>query len=115
MIRKSGEYKETVMEPMFEGEGKVLLQHYWSKEEMLSANRLCAKLVLEPGCSSGFHIHEGEEEIFIVLKGEAEVDDNGTLKKLKAGDSMLTISGEGHAIKNIGEETLEVLALISCF
>ena len=115
MIRRAGEFNETVMEPMFGGDGKVTLQHFWSKDEMLSANRLCAKLVIEPGCSSGFHIHEGEEEIFIVLKGKAQVDDNGTLKELNAGDSMLTITGEGHAIKNIGEETLEVLALISCY
>ena len=115
MIRKEREYTETIMEPMFGGDGKVTLKHYYTKDEMASNNRLCAKLVIEPGCSSGLHVHENEEEIFIILKGTGEVSDNGVVKVLVAGDSMLTKSGEGHSIKNIGNDTLEVIALITCF
>ncbi len=115
MIKKENEYTETIMEPMFGGDGKVTLKHYYTKDEMASSNRLCAKLIIEPGCSSGVHVHENEEEIFIILKGIAEVNDNGEVKTLKAGDSMLTKSGEGHAIKNIGDETLELVAVITCF
>ncbi|MGL4854530.1 MAG: cupin domain-containing protein, partial [Lentisphaeria bacterium] len=101
--------------PMFGGEGKVLLQHFFNADEMQSANRLCAKLTFAPGCSSGFHIHEKEEEIFLILSGKGEVNDNGIICYVKEGDSILTKSGEGHSIKNIGEEDLVIIAIITCF
>lgn len=115
MIRKSEDRPVTVMDPMFGGEGKVTLHHFFTKDEMASGNRLCAKLVVEPGCSAGFHVHNDEEEIFIITKGTAEVDDNGEKAILKPGDTLLTGSGQGHSIRCVGDETLELIAVITQF
>ncbi len=115
MIKKKDQYKKTVMKDMFGGQGEVVLEHFWEKDELKANNRLCAKLQVEPGCSIGFHVHEDEEEIFIILKGKAQVDDNGTQSILKEGDTLLTKSGEGHDLKCIGDETLELLAFISLY
>lgn len=115
MIRRAGENPVTVMEPMFGGDGKVTLEHFWTKDEMDANNRLCAKLIVEPGCSSGFHVHNDEEEIFIILKGQGEVDDNGEKSIVNVGDTILTKGGSGHAIRCVGDETLELLAIISLY
>ena len=47
------------------------------------------------------------------LSGCGEMDDNGTVVSLKAGDATVTRSGEGHALRNTGENPLEVLAVIA--
>lgn len=113
MIRKPGEFRSEVRENMRGGDGSVRIEHLWeSGSEMKSANRMAAKLVIEPGCGIGSHRHDGEDEIFYILKGTAEVDDNGATSILNAGDTILT-GNAAHSIKNIGDDTLEVLAVIS--
>lgn len=116
MIRRKGEYKTEIREKMRDGQGKVIIEKFWEPEVDLKANnRLFAKLTLAPGDSIGFHRHENEEEIFVILKGEAEVDDNGKIVRLQTGDTILTGGGAGHAIKSVGKENLEVLAVITCY
>ena len=58
------------------------------------------------------HVHEGEDELYYILSGRAETNDNGTVRELVPGDSTLTRSGEGHSIKAVGTENLELLATI---
>ena len=114
MIRKRNEYNHDIREKMRGGEGSIKIEHIWAPErDMKSKNRLFAILNIEPGNSIGFHNHDKEEEVFVVLKGTAEVDDDGRKAVLRQGDSILTGNGAGHSIKCIGNEALEVLAVIS--
>ena len=116
MIKRKEQFKIDVRENMRGGEGSVRIEKLWEpQEEMKANNRLFARLALEPGSGIGFHNHENEEEVFVVLKGKAEADDNGEMVELNAGDTILTGDGAGHSIKNIGDETLEILAVISCY
>ncbi len=116
MIRRTGEYTVDVKEQMRGGEGSVKIEHYWHPGiEMKAANRLFAKLTLQPGSSIGFHQHSEEEEVFVILRGAAETDDNGIKTVLNAGDTILTGNGAGHSIKCVSQEPLEVLAVISCY
>ena len=116
MIRKNGNYETIVKKEMRGGTGEIVIEKFWDPETELKANnRLCAKLIIKPGCSIGFHKHENEEEVFVILKGVAEVDDNGTIDTLYPGDTILTADGAGHSIKSVGDETLEVMAVISCY
>ncbi len=116
MIRKQSDFSPERRHEMRGGKGDTLFQHIWKPgEEMKSCTRLFSKIILEPGTSIGFHVHEGEEEIFFVLRGRAEVDDNGVRKILETGDSILTRGGEGHSIAASGNETLEVLAVIGTY
>jgi mannose-6-phosphate isomerase-like protein (cupin superfamily) len=114
MIKKPENFVVEVRENMRGGDGKVRIEKMWDpKNELKADNRLFAKLVLEPGCGIGFHNHENEEEVFVILKGLAEADDDGEKVILKAGDTILTGDGAGHAIKNAGNDTLEIMAVIS--
>lgn len=113
MIRKSEERSSTIRENLFGGEGAVKMQHLLNaSEEMLGKGRLFAHFILEPGCSIGYHVHEGEAETYYFLRGIGEVNDNGELKTVHPGDVAHTNDGEGHGLKNIGDEPLEFVALI---
>lgn len=115
MIRNSNDFKSEIRTKMREGNGDILISHILNTADDLKAPaRLFAKLTIEKNCSIGYHEHINEEEIFYILKGTAKLDDNGTEKILHAGDVAVT-SNAGHSIANIGDETLEVLAVILKF
>ena len=116
MIKRNGNYEKIIKKEMRGGTGEILIEKFWDPETELKANnRLFAKLTIEPGSSIGFHNHDNEEEVFVITKGVAEVDDNGKKETLHPGDTILTADGAGHSIKSIGDDTLEVLAVISCY
>ncbi len=114
MIRKDGQYKSEVRENMRGGDGSVKIEHFWDKDELKANNRLFARLTLAPGSSIGTHEHAGEEEVFVIVQGRAEADDNGQTVILEAGDTILT-SNACHSIKSIGDKPLVLVAVISQF
>ena len=78
MFRKAAQYRTELREKMRGGSGTVKIEHFWEpKTEMHGANRMAARLTLPPGASIGFHKHENEEELFFIVKGQAEADDDG--------------------------------------
>lgn len=113
MIRRSAEKTVVTRENMRGGQGIVKMENVLNgAEEMYGKGRLFAKIILEPGCSIGHHVHEGESETFYFLRGTGEYDDNGEITTVQAGDVAFAGDGEGHSIKNIGDEPLEFIALI---
>jgi quercetin dioxygenase-like cupin family protein len=113
MIRKPEAFRSEVRENMRGGAGSVRIEHLWEPgSEMKSANRMVSRLIIGPGCGIGPHRHDGEDEIFYILQGTAEVDDDGSCRILTVGDTILT-GDAAHSIKNIGDDTLVVLAMIS--
>ena len=73
MFRKAAQYRTELREKMRGGSGTVKIEHLWEpKTEMRGANRMAARLILPPGASIGFHNHEDEEEIFFIVKGQAQ-------------------------------------------
>jgi len=113
MIHRQTDARTEVRSEMRGGKGNVTIQHLWSEsEDFHGPVRLCAKLILEPGCGIGYHTHEQEEEFFYIISGIASANDNGQEVTLSPGETMLTGNGAGHAIENKGNSTLEVLATI---
>lgn len=113
MVRRQGAYEAEVRESMRGGKGRVRIEHYWKKPDLLAKTRLCAKLVIEPGASIGTHSHDQEEEVYIVLRGRGRVTDAGTAVDIGPGDSVLTGNGASHSVENIGTEPLEMVAFIA--
>jgi mannose-6-phosphate isomerase-like protein (cupin superfamily) len=112
MIRRASEQSVEVRENMRGGDGRVTVRHFFKKEEFAAQARLCAHLLLPPGASIGPHQHEGEDEVYIVLRGSGILDDGVTQARVSAGDSILTGRGESHAVRNDGSEPLEMIAVI---
>ena len=113
MYKPRSAFATEVRTAMRGGDGSVKIEHIWKKgEEMGSPTRMYSRLILQPGCSIGWHVHENEEEIFYILAGQARIDDNGTEVIASVGDSVITRSGEGHSVACEGTDTLEILACI---
>lgn len=115
MIRTPETMKTEVRPNMRGGTGSVTVRHLFAPEEFGAKVRLAAKLVLPPGASIGTHQHNGEDEIYLVLKGTGSLDDGKTRTAVAAGDAILTGRGESHAIANTGTTDLEIAAVIMCY
>ncbi len=74
--------------------------------------RLMGTISLEPGCSIGSHIHEGECEIFFVSEGSPKGIDNGEEVRLATGDIFMTYSGQTHSLINDTDKVCTVFAAI---
>jgi len=112
MIRRANTYSSETRTEMRGGTGDVLIEHFWKKDELRGKTRLCAKLTLAPGTSIGLHDHVDEEEVFIVLRGQARILDGDETTIVNVGDTILTGDGAGHAVESVGTEPLEMVALI---
>ena len=112
MIRRDGHYDIDLRENMRGGTGAVRIEHFWKKDELKSNTRLCARLTLDPGSSIGFHEHADEEEIFVVVSGQARATNGNDVKTLRPGDTLLTGGGAGHAVEATGADPLVLFAVI---
>jgi mannose-6-phosphate isomerase-like protein (cupin superfamily) len=102
-----------VRERLFDGDGQITVRSLLNnEEEMYHKGRVFAHTTLPPGCSIGYHIHSDESETYYILSGIGEFNDNGTLKTVHPGDVTFTPAGQGHGIRNVGDEPLELIALI---
>lgn len=112
IVRKNDE-RTTVSKQVFGGEGEVkMCQILNTVDELCGKGRLFNHVYLEPGVSLGWHVHKGDSETYYILKGHGEYSDNGNIIEVFPGDVTTVFDGEGHCIKNIGDETLEMIALI---
>jgi mannose-6-phosphate isomerase-like protein (cupin superfamily) len=111
MVRRLADMEKQVREKMRGGTGSVEILHIFHPEELAGKTRLFARLRLLPGSSIGYHVHEGEEEIFYILSGSGCVVEQGVTSPVGPGDAVLTGAG-GHSIENKGEVPLELLAAI---
>ena len=113
MIRKAQECKVEYKEHMRDGDGTVQLTSFIAGPDDLNGKgRLFSRITLNPGCSIGYHVHEGEAELFYIMKGTAEYNDGGELKTVTAGDVTICPPGTGHGIANRSDEVTEVVAVI---
>ena len=110
MIRHEG---TSYREHMRDGRGTVTIHEILTKEELDGHGRLYARIVLPPGASIGWHVHEGETEPFYILKGEATFLGNDRVPELAhPGDVCMIEPGEGHSIENNTDSDVELMALI---
>ena len=79
---------------------------YIMKEELIN------EVTLKPGCEIGYHEHHGETETYYLTKGAGIYNDNGKEYPVEVGDVTFCADGNGHGIKNAGEEDLVFVALI---
>ena len=113
MIEKSANHKIDCIELMCGGTGTTEIKYFADGKNYKGRSRLLAHVTLKPGDSIGYHVHEGEEEIYYILNGTAKYDDNGKeTVTVSAGDTTITLGGEGHSIENIGDDVLEFIAVI---
>ncbi len=113
MIRKKEQRTCERHERKFGADGFITVTNCINSDaELNDKGRVFAHTVLLPGSGIGYHVHENESELYYIIKGTGEFNDNGTIATVEAGDVTITPSGAGHALKNTGEQPLEIIALI---
>lgn len=95
------------------GKGYILIEHLITPAQMKDKCGMFAKVTIKPGCSLGYHKHQGNNETYHIIAGEGLYDDNGKEKiKVKVGDTTFCPNGESHSIENTGSTDLIFIALI---
>ena len=115
MIRKANECSIEYKEHMRDGDGTVMLTSLiGSDADLNQKGRLFSIITLNPGCSIGYHLHEGESELFYIIKGTACYLDGSPDNEVSvsAGDVTICPPGEGHGIGNRTDEVVQLVALI---
>lgn len=112
MVKHSKDFPVDLRPQMRGGNGVVQIQNFVTSQDLNEKGRLFGTITLEPGCSIGYHTHDNDSELFYILEGEGQYDDNGTTLTVKAGDVTYTPAGTGHSIANRSDRPLKLVALI---
>lgn len=113
MVRKSIEKQVDKFEHKFGSDGYITVKSLINCDEELNGKgRVFAHTTVSPHSGIGYHVHNGDTEIYYVLSGKAKYNDNGTLTTIESGDVTFTPSGTGHGIENDSDEPLDIIALI---
>lgn len=113
MVRKSAEKNVERVEHKFGADGYITVRSLINGDaELNGKGRVFAHTTVLPGHGIGYHVHNGEAELYYIYSGSGVYNDNGTLTEVAAGDVTITPSGEGHGITCTGDEPLELIALI---
>ncbi|MCL1876322.1 MAG: cupin domain-containing protein [Synergistaceae bacterium] len=71
-------------------------------------------LTLKPGDTVGFHKHEVNEDIYIVVSGTGVfINDDGTEHNIEPGDITIARLGQSHSIINTGNDDLVFIGIIA--
>ena len=66
---------------------------------------------VEPGGHTPHHSHNYEHEVYIV-EGEGQVEDNGEMHGIRAGDVLFVPHNAVHQFKNTGRQPLKFLCMV---
>jgi len=67
----------------------------------------------EPGQEHAAHAHAGQDKLYVVLEGEAEIQVGEDTQLVSAGGGAFAPSGVMHSVRNRGEKRLVVLAVLA--
>ena len=111
MIKKRDELN-VVSETNANGKESLFLADLSDFEGKNPNLRMFSHASLMPGESVDYHVHNGEFESYYIMSGVGLYNDNGKEMVVHPGTVTFTPSGEGHGIKNVGNISLEFIALI---
>ena len=110
MITRKDQQTSSVREFMKGGEKHAVMTNL--SAALPAKARVFSIITLIPGASIGYHVHEGESELFYFMDGCGRVHDDDQIIDITAGDSMCTLSGHGHSVENTGDTNLVILAVV---
>ena len=113
VVRRKDEREAIRMENKFGGPGVIKgFKAVNSDGELMNKGRIFSEFFLEKDCGFGYHVHDTDGEIYLMLEGEAEYSDNGEMTTIYPGDVAIVYPGEGHSITNLREEPVRFIAVV---
>jgi quercetin dioxygenase-like cupin family protein len=67
----------------------------------------------EPGQQHAAHAHPGQDKLYVVLEGDAEIQDGDEKELVGAGAAAFAPSGVLHSVRNAGSGRLIVMAVLA--
>ena len=67
----------------------------------------------EPGREHAAHAHAGQDKLYVVLEGDAEIQVGGGKRIVSVGGGAFAPSGVMHSVRNCGDQRLIVLAVLA--
>ena len=116
MLFKTAEQKSMVRREVQGGVGEAQCLFAIPRGEGPAESRfkMVGKMTFGPGSSIGFHRHEADEEVYVILSGKGVYkDDDGSEHEIGPGDVSLTMRGQRHGLVVSQEGPLTLLALIA--
>lgn len=111
MIKYNADMPAFAKENVLGGTGAYTYTEMLSGEDC-PKTRLFGCNTLNPGVSIGRHAHTGEGEAYVILDGEAVVEEDGVEYILHTGDVEYCSDGHTHAISNHSDKPMTFLAII---
>ncbi len=97
------------------GEGPYDLFEIWKKSDFKSNIDFFDRVVIPPKSSIGVHKHANNEEMYIVLDGQATMNIDGKTAEIKKGDMILNSAFGEHGLVNTSDKSIDLLIIqISC-
>lgn len=87
--------------------GNAFLKPWGSYENILEEDYTkVKKIVINPGESPSYQYHFKRSEIWVIVKGSAEIKIDDTITTHNVGDIISIAKEAKHCVKNIGEDEL---------
>ena len=85
-----------------------------AKTDLASGDTLFAGLnCFEPGQQHAAHAHPGQDKLYVVLEGDAEIQVGDEKQIVSTGGGAFAPSGVMHSVRNCGEKRLIELAVLA--
>lgn len=92
----------------------IFSQEKMAKADIASGETLFAGLnCFEPGQQHAAHTHAGQDKLYVVLEGEAEIQVGDETQSVCTGGGAFAPSGVMHSVRNCGDKRLIVLAVLA--
>ena len=91
------------------GVGQIKMSRIYGNLDFKSKCDFVDHSVIPPGTSIGVHTHENNEEVYFIIKGRGLMTLNGEEVEVSAGDLILNKCYGTHALKNCGDDPIEIL------
>lgn len=111
MLNKGENVPVAISEHFRGGEGEVWLKDLTCGRKPPNV-KVFSEMTLHKGCSVGYHTHTGDSEIIYILSGEGISREGEEEHFVRAGDTLVCLSGQSHSLRNEREEPLRYIAAI---
>jgi len=92
----------------------IFSQEKMAKTDIARGDTLFAGLnCFEPGQQHAAHAHAGQDKLYVVLEGEAEIQVGDETQLVSTGGGAFAPSGVMHSVRNCGDKRLIVLAVLA--
>ncbi len=83
------------------------------KGQFGSRNLVVTWVDCEPGGEQRMHVHQAEEQVYIIVRGHGLMKTGDEEKEVDAGTLIFVPPGTAHAIRNTGDNTLTFVSAAS--